>query len=259
MRASDKKRIHRMEIEDDLGIKRGVKSKFSMPIKLYKLIKICLILAIPITYFICSPLLIVVVLAYFGLIFVTNSVEKNINQGLRKDMQVHLPKIDSILCVLLVIITIAGTVVSSVSNTQNKSKFEGMNSEQIEEMLGDNFDDSKFRSMNFWNKVKDIGNLLTGTRYLFQEEQGFRGGIGGFRPEGFEKPEGFTPPEGFSPPEDFDFPIGDFAPPNINEMLADMPFTAIFQSIIKAVNTGILIVIVLCGLLSFVKIKKFAE
>lgn len=253
MRASDKKRIHRMEVEDDLGIKRGVKSKFVVPIKLYKLIKLCLIIAIPVVYFICSPLLILVVLAYFGLIFVTNNVEKNLNQGLRKDLHVHLPKIDSILCILLIIITIAGTVVSSVSTTQKKSMFEGMNSTQLEEVLGKDFDDSKFTSMRIWNKVKDVGTLLTGTRYFFQEERGFRGGIGGFRPEGFEPPEGFTPPEGFSPPS------GDFSPPDMNEMLSNMPFSIIFQSIIKAVDTGMLILIVLCGLTSFRKIKKFAE
>ena len=250
MRASDKKRMHRMEVEDDLGIKRGVKSKFIIPIKVYKLIKLCLIIAIPVVYFICSPLLILVVLAYFGLIFVTNGVEKNLNQGLRKDLHVHLPKIDSILCILLVIITIAGTVVSSVSTNQKKSMFEGMNGAQLEEVLGENFDDSKFTSMRIWNKVKDVGTLLTGTRYFFKEERDFRGGIGGSMPEGFEPPAGFTPPEGFEPPS------GDFSPPDMNEMLSDMPFSIVFQSIIKAVDSGMLIVIVLCGLISFIKIKK---
>ena len=252
MRASDKKKIYRMEVEDDLGIKRGVKAKFVIPIKLYKLIKLCLIIAIPVAYFICSPLLILVVLAYFGMIFVTNGVEKNLNQGLRKDLHVHLPKTDSVLCILLVVITIAGTVVSSVSTTQKKSMFEGMNSTQLEEVLGKDFDDSKFTSMRIWNKVKDVGTLLTGTRYLFQEERGFRGGIGGFRPEGFEPQEG-GPPDGFEPPS------GDFSPPDMNEMLSNMPFSIIFQSIIKAVDTGMLVVIVLCGLTSFRKIKKFAE
>lgn len=248
MRASDKKRIHRMEVEDDLGIKRGVKAKFVIPIKLYKLIKLCLIIAIPAVYFLCSPLLIVVVLAYFGMIFITNNIERNLNQGLRKDLHVHLPKIDSILCILLVIITIAGTVVSSVSTTERKSKFEGMNSTQIEESLGNNFDESKFKAMRVWNEVKNFGTLLTGTRYFFQEERSFGGGIGGGRP-----PEMGEAPEGFEPPS------GDFSPPDMNEMLSNMPFSIIFQSIIKAVDTGMLIVIVFCGLMSFRKIKKFAE
>lgn len=248
MRASDKKRIHRMEVEDDLGIKRGVKARFVVPIKLYKLIKLCLIIAIPVVYFICSPLLILVVLAYFGMIFLTNNVEKNLNHGLRKDLHVHLPKIDSILCILLVIITIAGTVVSSVSTTERKSKFEGMDSTQIEESLKGDFDDSKFKSMRIWNEVKEFGTLLTGTRYFFQEERGFRGGMGGGRPSDMGEP-----PEGFEPPS------GEFSPPDMNEMLSNMPFSMIFQSIIKAVDTGMLLVIVFCGLISFRKIKKFAE
>ena len=247
MRSSDKKRIHRMEVEDDLGIKRGVKSKFSVPTKVYKIIKLCLIISIPVVYFLCSPLLIVVALAYFGLIFITNNVEKNINQGLRKDLQIHLPKIDSILCILLIIIAVASSVVSSVSTTQKKSIFEGMNSSEIEEIIGD-FDDSSFKTKAVWNKIKEVGTLSTGTRYFFKEEEVFRGGIGGFEP-----PEGFSPPEGFEPPS------GDFSPPDMNEMLSDMPFSVVFQSIVKAVASFILIVIVLCGLLSFRKIKKFAD
>ncbi len=248
MRASDKKKIHRMEVEDDLGIKRGVKSKFSIPIKLYKLIKLCLIIAIPVVYFICSPLLIVVVLAYFGLLFITNGVEKNLNRGMRKDLRVHLPKTDSILCLLLVIITVVGTVVSSVSTTQQKSVFEGMSNTQIEESLGDmDFDSASFKARRVWNKVKDVGTLMTGTRYFFSSQDGFRGGFGGGgRPEGFEPPAGFTPPE-------------DFNPPDMNNMLQDLPFSMIFQSIIKAVDSAILVVICIYGLVSIKKLKKLTE
>ncbi len=249
MRASDKRKIYRMEVEDDLGIKRGVKAKFVIPIKLYKLIKLCLIIAIPVVYFICSPLLIVVVLAYFGLLFVTNGVEKNLNQGMRKDLHVHLPKVDSILCILLVIITIAGTIVSSVSTTQRKSPFEGMDSTQIEETLGDmDFDSTSFKVRRVWNKVKDVGTLMTGTRYFFVSQDGFRGGFGGGKPDGFKEP-----PEGFTPPS------GDFEPPDMNNMLQNLPFSMIFQSIIKAVDSALLLVICACGLLSFKKIKRVAE
>ena len=246
MRASDKKKIHRMEVEDDLGIKRGLKSKFAIPIKVYVIIKICLILAIPVVYFICSPLLIVVVLAYFGLIFITKNVEKNLNQGMRKDLHVHLPKIDSILCILIIIITIAGTVVSSLSTTQRKSPFEGMDNTQLEQMVGNrDFDSAEFKWQRVWNKTKEVGTLMTGTRYFFQSQEGFKGGFGGGgRPEGFEPPEDFTPPS------------GDFSPPDMNNMLQNLPFSMIFQSIIKAVDSAMLLVICGCGILSFRKIKK---
>ncbi len=248
MRASDKKRIHKMEVEDDLGIKRGVKSKFSIPIKVYVIIKICLIIAIPVVYFICSPLLIVVVLAYFGLIFVTKAIEKNYNMGMRKDLHTHLPKVDSILCVLLIIITITGTIVSSVSTTERKSPFEGMDTTQLEQTVGKiDFDSSEFKLKQFWNKTKEFGTLMTGTRYFFQSESGFRGGFGGGRPEGFEPPQGFEPPS------------GEFEPPDMNNMLQNMPFSMIFQSIIKAVDSAMLLVICVCGLLSLRKIKKFSQ
>ncbi len=249
MRASDKKRIHRMEVEDDLGIKRGVKSKRVMPLNLYKLIKLCLIISIPAVYFLCSPLLIVVVLAYFGMLFVTRGIEKNLNQGLRKDLRILLPKTDSILCILLVIITVASTVVSSVSTTERKSPFEGMDNVQIEESLKDfDFDSSEFKLNQIWNKIKNAGTLMTGERYLFVSQEGFRGGFGGGnRPEGFDPPEGFTPPS------------GDFDPPDMNNMLQNLPFSMIFESIVKAVNSAMLLVICLCGLLSFRKIKKVAD
>ncbi len=208
MRASDKKRIHRMEVEDDLGIKRGVKGKFNVPISAYKIIKLCLIVAIPAVYFIYSPLLILVALLYFALIFLTNRMEKNLNCGLRKDLHVHLPKLDSILCVLIIVIAITGTVVSSVSTGQQKSSFEGLNTEQLEEFVKDiDFDDSSFKWMQVKNKIKDFASLLTGNRVFFQEERSFGGRFGG------GIPEGFSPPEGMEPPEDFEPPSGDFKSP----------------------------------------------
>lgn len=248
MRASDRKKIHRMEVEDDLGIKRGVKVKFAIPVKLYRLIKLCLIIAIPVVYFICSPLLILVVLAYFGLIFVTAGVQKKLNLGLRKDLQVSLPKADSVLCILLIIIVIIATIVSSVSTTQKSSKFDGMDFSQIEDVLDGNFSDAKFKVTKVWNEVKSVGTLLTETRYFFVESRGFKGGMGGNRP-----PEMGEPPEGFSPPS------GEFSPPNVNETLSNMPFSMLFSSIMKAVSSGMLVLICISGLLSFKKIKRLAE
>ena len=117
MKNSKRDLIHRMEVEDDLGIRRGEKKRFVVPNKVYILIKIVLIAAIPAVYFLCSPLLILVVLAYFGLIVITRNIEKNFNLGLKKDLRIRLPKADSLLCLLLVIITAAGVAVSSVSMT----------------------------------------------------------------------------------------------------------------------------------------------
>ena len=240
MKNSKKDLIHRMEVEDDLGIKRGTKKTLVVPNKVYILIKIILIAAIPVVYFICSPLLVVVVLAYFGLIVITNNIERNYNLGLKKELHIHLPKTDSLLCLLLVLITVVGVVVSSVSMTQRSSMFEGFDDSQLEEVIDEgDFSSADFVWMQIWTKTKDFGTLMTGTRYFFQEQRGF-GGPGG------------EPPEGFSPPSGSDMP-------DMSELLDNMPFSIIFESIIKAVDTGMLVVICLCGLFSIRKFKKLTR
>ena len=242
MKNSKKDLIHRMEVEDDLGIKRGTKKRFVVPNKVYILIKIILIAAIPAVYFICSPLLVVVVLAYFGLIVITNNIEKNYNLGLKKELHIHLPKTDSLLCLLLVLITVVGVVVSSVSMTQRSSMFEGFDDSQLEDVIDEgDFSSADFVWMQIWTKTKDFGTLMTGTRYFFQEQRGF-GGFGGFG----EPPEGFTPPSGSDMPD-------------MSELLDNMPFSIIFESIIKAVDTGMLVVICLGGLFSMRKFKKLTR
>ena len=242
MKNSKRDLIHRMEVEDDLGIKRGAKKRFVVPNKVYILIKIILIAAIPVVYFICSPLLVVVVLAYFGLIVITNNIEKNYNLGLKKELHIHLPKTDSLLCLLLVLITVVGVVVSSVSMTQRSSMFEGFDDSQLEEVIDEgDFSSADFVWMQIWTKTKDFGTLMTGTRYFFQEQRGF-GGFGGFG----EPPEGFTPPSGSDMPD-------------MSELLDNLPFSIIFESIIKAVDTGMLVVICLCGLFSMRKFKKLTR
>ena len=242
MKNSKKDLIHRMEVEDDLGIKRGAKKRFVVPNKVYILIKIILIAAIPVVYFLCSPLLIVVVLAYFGLIVITNNIERNYNLGLKKELHIHLPKTDSLLCLLLVLITVVGVVVSSVSMTQRSSMFEGFDDSQLEDVIDEgDFSSADFVWMQIWTKTKDFGTLMTGTRYFFQEQRGF-GGFGGFG----EPPEGFTPPSGSDMPD-------------MSELLDNMPFSIIFESIIKAVDTGMLVVICLGGLFSIRKFKKLTR
>ena len=196
MKNSKKDRIYRMEVEDDLGIRRGRKKRFVLPNRVYILVKLVLIAAIPAVYFLCSPLLAVVALAYFGLIVITNNIEKNFNLGLKKSLQIHLPKADSLLCLLLILITVVGMVVSSVSMTQKSSQFEGFDDSMLEDVI-DNEDISEAGIvwMQIWTKTKDFGTLMTGTRYLFIEQRGF-GSFGGPGGPGGEPPEGFSPPDG---------------------------------------------------------------
>lgn len=246
MKNSKKDRIYRMEVEDDLGIRRGRKKRFVLPNRVYILVKLVLIAAIPAVYFLCSPLLAVVALAYFGLIVITNNIEKNFNLGLKKSLQIHLPKADSLLCLLLILITVVGMVVSSVSMTQKSSQFEGFDESMLEDVI-DNEDISEAGIvwMQIRTKTKDFGTLMTGTRYLFIEQRGF-GSFGGPGGPGGEPPEGFSPPTGGGMPD-------------MSELLDDTPFSIIFESIIKAVDSGLLVVICVCGLLSVRKFKKLTK
>lgn len=247
MKNSDRKRIHRMEIEDDLGIKRTTKKKFVLPIKAYKIIKLCLIIAIPVVYFLCSPLLILVMLAYIGLLIVTHTIEKEYNKGLKKDLRTALPKTDSILCILVVVIAVVCVCVSSFSTTQKVSPFEGMTETEIEETIDlPKFSKSDMVWRQIGNGIKNVATLSTGTRYLFQSEKTFGRGKGpGGGMEGMEPPEGFTPPSG-----------GTGSPPDMSEMLQNMPFSMVFESIIKAVNTGMIVIVCIVGVTSLRKLKK---
>ncbi len=252
MKDSKRKEIQRKEVEDALGIKRGVHTKPIISFKVYRIIRICLLAALPVVYFLCSPFIIVVLLAWIVLLFITRSLEKNYNAGLKKDLCTKLPKTDSVLCILLILLVAISVTVSSVSTTTRKTPFDGMTSEQLQEKLEDfDFDDSEFVWIQVKSKLKDIGSAMTGTRWLFQEERGFRGGPGGGSFGGFGgKPDmgDFEPPEGMQPPTG--------GKPDMSEMLSNMPFSMVFQSIVKAVSTGMLIAIIAVGILSLRKMSK---
>lgn len=245
MKNSKRDKIRLMEYQDAHGIDRKRKKPLHVPVRAYATIKTIFIVCIPVIYFLCSPLLIVVILAYFGLLFVTRLIEKEQNDGLKKDLRIHLPKADSLLCLLLVIVTIIGCVVGSLSMGQRKSMFEGMNGTQIEESIkGKDFSSFNFTTKHIENKIKEASTLMTGTRYLFVAEKTF-GRFGGKKPNmsGEVKPS-----EDFNPPSE--------KIPAMNDMLKNMPLSIIFQSIVKAVDTALLVVLCLFGLLSLRKLKK---
>lgn len=241
MKNSKRKKIQRMMMEDDLGIRRGRRNRRVISVKAYQIIRLCLIISVPVVYFLFSPLLILVAVLWAGLLLVTNSIEKSYNYGLKKDLQVRLPKTDSILCLLLIIITIIGVCVSAFSGSSRASIFEGMTDSELADKIGH----LNLSSVNnSWNKIvsklKDFGSLLTGTRYLFQTQRGFGGmGFGGI---GGNIPSGVTPPSG--------------SKPDIGQLLQNLPFSMIFQSILQAVDTALLVIICIVGLFSIRKVKK---
>ena len=111
------------------------------------------------------------------------------------------------------------------------------------------FDEDEITWRRISNAIKNVTTLSTGTRYLFQEERAFRGGRGpgGGMPD-FKPPEGFTPPTGM--------PEGMGKPPDMTQILENIPFSIVFESIIKAVNTGMIFIVCIAGVTSLIKLKK---
>ena len=240
MRNSKRKETRRKEQEDAIGIKRGKVAKALISIKIYKIIKICLIIALPIAYFVFSPLLIAVALGWVGLLFITNSIEKNYNDGLKSEMCTRLPKADSIIALLIIIIALISVGVSSFSFSTKVGRFDGMTDTQIEEILeNSNVSEFDLTLRRVGMKIKDFSTLGTGTRYLFASERAFMGGPGGMM--GREPPEGFTPPT---------------TRPDVSEIMKNMPFSMLFESIVRAMNSALLVVLGVLGVLSLLKLKK---
>ncbi|MCD8040789.1 MAG: hypothetical protein LUF82_04655 [Clostridia bacterium] len=230
MKNSERSRIARMEREDELGISRRKNRKPIMPLKVYKIIKICLIAAIPAVYFLCSPLLIAVMAAWVAMLFVTNSLERSYNAGLKKDLQTRFPKTDSILCIIIIVLTAVCIIVSKVSSATHANDFDGMSSSEISSALKNS---GRMVWMAIENILKDLGSCMTGTRWLFVSEQSWHAsGDGGSVAE--------APGGG-----------GD-----LSSMLSDMPFSMIFESIVKAVCTALLLVVVILGILALLKLRK---
>lgn len=252
MKNSKRDKIRLMKYQDANGIIRSQKKAMHIPIGLYTFIKIALIAAIPMVYFLYSPLLLVVVIAYIALLILTCLIEKEQNDGLRKDLRIHLSKTDSFLCVLLIIIAVVGCVIGSFSMGQRKSMFEGIDQSQIGQSLQEfDFSSSKLKTQQVENKIKEFMSLMTGTRRLFVAEKTFGRFSGGGKFGGMGSMGG----SGMKPPEGFTFPNG--KPPKMNDTLQNMPLSTIFKSIVQAVNTALLVVVCFLGVFSLYKMKKF--
>lgn len=242
MKESKRKRLQRMEYEDAAGIKRRAYTRCVFTSKTLSILRIFLIAAVPIVYFLCSPLLFAVVFLWFLLLFAVHSAEKRYNDGLKSDLRTKFPKTDCILCLVLIAVVAIGVTVSSVSVNTRSGFFDGMTEEEIGERLDGVFDSGDFVLRRIESVFKDVGSLMTGTRWLFRSERGF-GDFGGFG--------GAKPPDGISPPSG--------GMPDMSEMLSDMPFSMVFGSVVKAVSTGMLVVVCIVGVVCSVRTWKLGD
>ena len=214
--------------------------RFHVTPKVYFRLKIACVAAVPVLYFVYSPLLIVPMLVYVALFYLGLGVEREINRNVIRRNRIRLVRIDSVLALIVVVIAIAGTAVSANSKIR-PGGFAHMDDETVQELIDDaDFSAARRRSawIGFTQKVADFGSLLTGRRSVFSGTRRFAT---------------VDPPEDFSPP-----------PGDMPEMpdLGDMPFDYVVSSVLSSINTVLVFGTAGAGLLSLLvyrRRKKNAE
>lgn len=211
--------------------------RFHVTPKVYFRLKIACVAAVPVLYFVYSPLLIVPMLVYVALFYLGLGVEREINRNVIRRNRIRLVRIDSVLALIVVVIAIAGTAVSANSKIR-PGGFAHMDDETVQELIDDaDFSAARRRSawVGFTQKVADFGSLLTGRRSVFSGTRRFAT---------VDPPENFGPPPGEMP---------DFS---------DMPFDYVISSVLSSINTVLVFGTAGAGLLSVVvyrRRKKNAE
>ncbi len=240
----------RLEIEDDNCIQKKKKTGFYVSMKTYRNIKLALIIAIPVVYFIYSGLLFFVFAALAATVILTNVKEKEFNKGLKKELRSSLPKGDSLLAILVIIISIVSIIFSVSTSSQRKSMFQGFNETEIQESIKDfdfEFDKGDMIWREIQNQLRNLGNLSTGERVFFQETRRF-----GMMGKGM-------PPDGAEPPADMGNMPEMKPPKDMSEMMDEIPFSILFSSILKSVNTGLVFLVAGVGVITLIKVRKIED
>jgi len=226
------KRLKKLEKLDDKGISRK-KWKFTYSPKKFMIVKLILLMLIPIVYFVYSPLLVVIMLLYIGLFYLAIATERSMNKSVIKSNHIKIPKFDSAIALLLVVISLFGSIFGESSGKIGRF------------------------SNTLWMKISNVltnfGSLLTGKRALIGQTRDFGFGT---RP---------TPPEGFVPNrealENMSSQIRPGGRPPIDLDISDIPIEFMFSQILSTVQTVLLVSVVIIGLFSlwitYKKTQKF--
>lgn len=136
------KKIKKMEKEDSLGISRK-QIEYTMNPKIFIILKVISLISIPVIYFVYSPLLIFAVMFAIIMYVFAIMTERKINHTFIKSNHIKILKLDSIIAILVILLTIFSFCMSF----QTKRKMP---------------DDS------FWMNIKmtlnDLGSCYTGKR-----------------------------------------------------------------------------------------------
>jgi len=141
---------------------------------LIKLVMACLL---PLVYFIFSPLLFPLVLLYALLYFPARKIEKKANKGLRKDLWISVPRLDSIIAAGLVVIVLFGLIMT-VSTTAAKEPgiFEGKTKTQVVSIVNSSYGLDLPKAKSAADTLEKSGMTMSrGKKYLIQGSTMFTG------------------------------------------------------------------------------------
>ena len=154
------KKIKKMEQQDIKGISRK-KIYGTMNPKEFIILKIISGLLIIFFYFFFSPLLLIAVIFNIFMILFANKTEKKINHTFIKSNHLKIIKLDSIIAIIVLLITITGVIISSNTKRPFDNKNVGMKVVEV---------------------IKNTGSCLTGNRSPFKVGMGMHFGIKDFDP-----------------------------------------------------------------------------
>lgn len=151
--SAKKKKLREMEQEDAQGLSRK-KLQRTMSFEIYVFLKCILLVAIPMVFFLYSPALIFVMAAYVALYYAAILTERGMNKSVIRANHIRIPKFDSAIAMIVIIVALVGALVSVFSASRPPPKFgEGMGGMPF----GGFF-------MNVQRAIENFASLLTGKR-----------------------------------------------------------------------------------------------
>ncbi len=233
-------RTKKNEQQDSIGISRK-KWKYVIDPKTFFTLKILTIIAIPISYFCYSPLLVLVMMFYVCLFFFAYACEHSLNKSVIKSNHIKLLKFDSAIALLLIIVSFFGAIF-------------GVSSGRIGRF-------SNTLSMKIMTNLKNFGSLLTGQRTLWGRSHTFGFGIAN-RPDGFvPNKEAFQEILKNMPNYNGHMPHFGSGMPPFRMNMNNIPVEFMFSQLLSTINTVLIFTVAILGVLSLIytirKINRF--
>lgn len=217
--AGKNKKIRQKESEDAQGIRKRRKGdKPELDIEVFYIIKAALIIAIIISYFFFSTMLLPLFVALSSLYILSFWVERKLNRSYNSDNRKRIFKADASLAFITIIVSVSTTLYSFTT------------------MVG-----NRFNTISSY--ITRLMSLSTGVRNNKNKNFGYQG-----KPDGFVKPEGVTKPSGGQRPQRPDFDISDLP--------IEYAFSQILSSIVQFLILSVIIISSISVILFFYKKYK---